>query len=158
MKVDGVQVPVQRKMLYAERPGPEASVEDAQESAMVEVPVGVARSEPGVVGGVESMVIVVVAVEVPFVLVAVTVKTVVETGFTVTEPMRVDVLESAPLSMRTEDAFVMFQESVEVPAERTKEGEAEKEEMLGKAELCVVPEAMLDDAEMFPTLSCPVTE
>jgi hypothetical protein len=82
---------------------------------------------------------------------------VVEVGLTVAEPMRVEVLESAPLSMTTEEAFVMFQLRVEVPAERTKEEEAEKEETDGKAEFCVVPEAMLDDAEILPTLSCPVT-
>jgi hypothetical protein len=38
---------------------------------MVEVPVAVARRDAGVVGGVESTVTVVVAVEVPFVFVAV---------------------------------------------------------------------------------------
>ena len=80
-------------------------------------------TEPGVVGGVESTLTVVEAVEVPFAFVAVIVKSVVETGFTVAEPMRVEVLERAPLSMTTDEALLMFQESVEGPAERGRKRE-----------------------------------
>lgn len=68
--VEGVQVPVQRKMVYPERPGPDASVDGVQARDMVEVPVPVAERAVGVVGGVVSTVTVVVAVEVPFVFVA----------------------------------------------------------------------------------------
>ena len=55
---------------------------------------------------------------------------VVEVGCTVVEPMRVEVANE-PGVMATEDAFVMFQERVDVPAEATTEEDAEKEEIMG---------------------------
>ena len=129
----GVQVPVQRKILYPPRPGPPLSVEDAHARDMVEVPVGVATSEEGVVGPEESMVIEVVAVEVPFGFVAERVYTMVLVGLTVVEPIRVEV-ERPPYPvavMATDEALLTFQERVDVPEERTTEGKEEKEEMAG---------------------------
>jgi hypothetical protein len=81
---------------------------------------------------------------------------IVDVGFTVVEPMRVLVLND-PGVIATEDAFVMFQLSVLVPAEATIEEEAVKEEMAGGAAPSVVPLAMDDEAEIFPTLSWAVT-
>ena len=65
--------PVQRKILYPASPDPPLSVEDAHESAMVDVPVPIATTLVGVVGGEVSTVTVVVAVDVPFTFVAVSV-------------------------------------------------------------------------------------
>ena len=64
---------------------------------------------------------------VPFAFVAVKVKTVVEVGFTIVDPMRVDVEKLLSGEMATELAFEIFQLKVEVPALATIEGEAEKE-------------------------------
>lgn len=55
---------------------------------------------------------------------------VVEVGFTIVEPMSVLVLK-LPGVMATEEAFVTFQERVDVPPDRTREEDAEKEEMAG---------------------------
>lgn len=55
---------------------------------------------------------------------------VVEVGFTVVDPTRVDVLK-LPGVMATEEAFVIFQLSVLVSATATMEDEAEKEETEG---------------------------
>jgi hypothetical protein len=96
------------------------------------------------------------AVDVPFPFVAVRVYVVVEVGFTVVDPTRVLVEKPPSGDMATELAFVMFQESVEVPAEATMPGEAAKEEMEGREPETVVDEAMLEDAETLPTLSCAV--
>lgn len=85
------------------------------------------------VGGVATITEV-VAVVVPFGFVAVIVKVVVEVGFTVADPMRVEV-EKLPGVMATELAFVMLQESVLVPADTTTPGDAEKETMEGRAPL-----------------------
>jgi hypothetical protein len=81
---------------------------------------------------------------------------VVEVGFTVVEPIKVEV-EKLPGVIATELAFVTFQESVEVPADTTTPGDALKDEMEGRTPLCVVLEAMVEDAETLPTLSCAVT-
>ena len=70
------------------------------------------------------------AVLVPFALVAVSVFVIVDVGFTLVDPMSVDVLK-LPGLIATEEAFVTFQERVLVPAERTSVGEAEKELMVG---------------------------
>jgi hypothetical protein len=56
---------------------------------------------------------------------------IVDVGFTVKELTRVEV-ENDPGVIATEDAFVMFQLSVLVPAEATIEEEAVKEEMAGR--------------------------
>lgn len=80
---------------------------------------------------------------------------VVDVGFTVVEAISVLVLKE-PGVMATEEAFVMLQESVLVPAEATTEGEAKKEETVGRRLEMVVPLAIVDDAEMFPTLSSAV--
>ena len=52
--------------------------------------------------------------------------------------------------------MLIFQERVEVPAERTSAGAAEKEEILGVIPDNVVLDAILEDAEILPTLSCAV--
>jgi hypothetical protein len=82
---------------------------------------------------------------------------VVEVGFTVTEPIRVLVL-TLPGVIATDDALVMFQERVLVPAEATTVGDAEKEEMVGVIPDCVVPAVLNDFTEMFPALSYESTE
>jgi hypothetical protein len=55
---------------------------------------------------------------------------IVEVGFTVVEPMRVDVLKE-PGVMATDDAFVTLKERVLVPVEATMVPEAVKEEIEG---------------------------
>ena len=77
-------------------------------------------------------------------------------GFTVVDPTRVLVLK-LPGVMATDEALVIFQERVLVPAEATTPGEEVKEEMVGVVPDCVVLLAMLDEAETFPTLSWAVT-
>ena len=54
-------------------------------------------------------------------------------------------------------AELTFQLKVEVPFGRTLAGDAEKEEMAGRALESVAPEAIVDDAETLPTLSFAVT-
>jgi hypothetical protein len=81
---------------------------------------------------------------------------VVDVGFTVSEPARVEVLKE-PGVMATELAFAALQLKVEVPAGRTTEEEALKKEMAGRAPFPVVPLAMVEDAEKFPTLSSATT-
>jgi hypothetical protein len=149
---DGVQLPAHRKMLYPARPGPEASVDDAHASEMVEVPVAVAASEAGVVGGVASTVTVVVAVEVPFAFVAVRVYVVVDVGWTMKDPVSVEV-ENAPGVIATELAFVTLKASVEVPAASTREEDAVKEAIEGVAALAVVVVATEEVAELSPNVS-----
>jgi len=128
---------------------------DVQESGRVEV-VGLPTAKlPGAVGAVATFTVV-VAVTLPFGLVAVMVYIVVLVGFTFVDPMRVLVLK-LPGVIATEEAFVIFQERTLVPAEATTVGDAEKEEMEGVIPLAVVPLAMLDEAETLPTLSCAVT-
>lgn len=73
---------------------------------------------------------VVVAVLVPFAFVAVRVYVVVDVGFTVSNPMRVDV-ERLPGVMATDDAFETAQLKVEVPFVTMALGEAIKEETVG---------------------------
>lgn len=76
-----------------------------------------------------------------------------DVGCTVTEPTRVEVLESAPLLIRTEEALLMFQLRVEVPADATTVGAAEKDETVGKAALWVVALAFDDVADVRPNVS-----
>lgn len=123
---------------------------------MVEVVILVRVGAPGTVGAVASTVTVVVAVLVPLLFVAVIVYVMVEVGFTVVDPMRVEV-ENPPGVIVTLEAFVMFQESVEVPAEATTAGDALNELIVGLMPETVIPEASVEDAEMLPTLSCAVT-
>ena len=87
-------------------------------------------SPVGMVGVVVSTVTVAVCVLVPFAFVAVRVYVVVEVGFTVVDPMRVEV-EKLPGVITREVALPTLQESVLVPAERTIVGEAIKEEIVG---------------------------
>jgi len=102
---------------------------DVQESGRVEV-VGLPTAKlPGAVGAVATFTVV-VAVTLPFGLVAVMVYIVVLVGFTFVDPMRVLVLK-LPGVIATEEAFVIFQERALVPAEATTVGDAEKEEMEG---------------------------
>jgi len=75
---------------------------------------------------------------------------------TVVDPMRVEVLK-LPGVIVTLEAFVIFQESVLVPAEATTEDEAVNEEMEGRDPEVVVPDAFVDEALMFPTESCATT-
>jgi hypothetical protein len=107
--------------------------------------------------GAVATVTVVVRVVVPFAFVAVNVYVVVEVGFTVVDPMRVDV-EKEPGVIARDVALVTFQDSVDVPAEATIVGDAVKEEMTGVMPESVVDEARLEEAETFPTLSCAETE
>ena len=103
---------------------------DVQESGRVEV-VGLPTAKlPGAVGAVATFTVV-VAVTLPFGLVAVMVYIVVLVGFTFVDPMRVLVLK-LPGVIATEEAFVIFQERALVPAEATTVGDAEKEEMVGR--------------------------
>ena len=115
-------------------------MDDAHVSVIVDVPVPVAASDAGVVGGVESIVTVVVAVDVPLLLVAVRVYVVVEVGFTFHEPARVDV-ENDPGVMAMEEAFETFQERTDELAERMGVGEAVNEEMVGVDVLLMAGEA-----------------
>ena len=80
----------------------------------------------GTVGAWASTVTVAVAVLVPFPFEAVRVYVVDVVGFTLVDPIRVDV-EKEPGVIVTELAFVTFQERVDVPAEATTKGDAEKE-------------------------------
>jgi hypothetical protein len=99
---------------------------------IVDVPVGVATRLTGVVGETLSIATIAVAVLVPFALPADKVYVVVAIGFTVIEPTSVVVLIE-PGVIVIEVALLIFHESVEVPAERTIEGDAVKEEMTGGA-------------------------
>ena len=125
-------------------------------SARVEVVGLVTVRDPGALGAVAT-VTVVVRVVVPFAFVAVNVYVVVEVGFTVVDPMRVEV-EKEPGVIARDVALVTFQDSVDVPAEATIVGDAVKEEMVGVMPESVVDEARLEEAETFPTLSCAETE
>ena len=149
-----VLVEAPRWMEYKEIVAPLFGVELVQESAEVDVVILLIENDPGAVGAVATL-IVVVAVVTPFKFVAVMVYIVVEVGLTVVEPMSVDV-ENEPGVMATDDAFVIFQLKVDVPAEATRVEEAEKEEMTGGLFARVVPDATVDDGEIFPTLSCAV--
>ena len=130
-------------------------VDVTHEREAVDVVIELIENDPGAVGAVATDTEV-VAVLVPFGFVAVMVYIVVEVGLTVVEPIKVDV-ENAPGVIATDDAFAIFQLNVDVPAETTIVGDAEKEETEGSRLDCVVPLAMLDEAEMLPTLSCAVT-
>jgi hypothetical protein len=140
---------------YQEMVAPLFGVELAHASESVEVEGDETVNDPGAVGAVATCTLV-VAVLVPFAFVAVRVKTVVEVGFTEVDPMRVDVLKEPGLTV-TEEAFVMFQESVLVPAEATTPGEAVNAVIEGVMPESVVADALVDDAEIFPTLSCAST-
>ena len=59
--------------------------------------------------------------------------------------------------MDREVALATVQLSVEVPFKATTVGEAVKEEMVGTRPLKVVPEAVVEEAELLPTLSWAVT-
>jgi hypothetical protein len=98
-------------------------------SARVEVVGFVTVRDPGALGAV-AMVTVAVMVLVPFAFVAVRVYVVVEVGFTLVDPTRVEV-EKLPGVIASEVALPTFQESVDVPAEATIVGEAVKEVMVG---------------------------
>jgi hypothetical protein len=95
------------------------------------------ENDPGAVGAVATDTDV-VNVDVPLKLVAVIVYTVVDVGFTVIDPMRVDV-EKLPGVMATDEAFVIFHESVDAPAETTTAGDAENIEIPGKSLVCAAP-------------------
>jgi hypothetical protein len=69
---------------------------------------------------------------------------VVEVGFTVVDPMRVEV-EKVPGVMATEPALLTFQERVDVPAEATTPGDAEKAVIAGGG-FCTF--TVLDTVEM----------
>jgi hypothetical protein len=138
-------------MLYPARPDPPLSVEVAHVREMVVAVVVETEILPGIVGAVESTVTVVAAVLVPFAFVAVRVYVIVDVGFTVVDAMSVLVLKE-PGVMATELAFVMFQESVLVPAEATIDEEAVKEKMSGREG----PVAALKVATAIPpTLAVP---
>jgi hypothetical protein len=132
-----VLVVVPRWMEYKEIVAPLFGVLAVHERERVET-VGVPTERlPGAVGAVATA-IDVVAVDVPFAFVAARVYTVVDVGFTVKDPIRV-LVEKLPGVMTTEEAFVMFQLKVLVPAEATIEGDAEKEEMAGTPFVCAPP-------------------
>jgi hypothetical protein len=112
-------------------------VELVHERESVEVVGLPTEKDPGAVGAVATDTDV-VAVVVPFAFVAVIVYIVVEVGFTDVDPMRVLVLKP-PGVIATDEAFVIFHESVDVPAEATSVGDAEKEEMEGIPFDCSLP-------------------
>jgi hypothetical protein len=114
-------------------------VELVQERESVEVVGLPTEKDPGAVGAVATDTDV-VAVVVPFAFVAVRVKIVVDVGFTANDPMRVLVLKP-PGVIATDEALVIFHESVDVPAEATSVGDAEKEEIPGKVLNCLDPTA-----------------
>jgi hypothetical protein len=97
----------------------------------------------------------VVAILVPFAFVAVIVYIVVEVGFTDVDPMSVLVL-NPPGVIATDEALVIFQESVDVPAEATMLGDELNDDTEGRLLDIVVPDETVDDAEVFPTLSLEV--
>jgi hypothetical protein len=142
-------------MTYPEKPLPPVSVELDHEREILEAVDVVTASDPGTVGAVASTAIDVVAVVVPFAFVAVIVYIVVEVGFTDVDPMSVLVLKP-PGVMATELAFVMFHESVDVPAEATMLGDELNDDTEGKSPFVVVPDETVDDAEVLPTLSLAV--
>lgn len=104
-------------------------VDDAQARLRVDVVGLEAVKLPGAVGAVATWTVV-IAVLVPFALVAVNVYVIVEVGFTAVEPMSV-LVEKEPGVMATEEAFATDQLKVDVPAEATILEEAVKEDMPG---------------------------
>jgi|ERR1035441_4765288 hypothetical protein len=139
-------------MLYPATYDPPLSVEVAQARETVVCVVVDTKRFPGTVGAMESTVTVVVAVEVPTALVAVSVYIVVEVGLTFVEAMRVEV-EKEPGVIATDEAFVTLKESVEVPADTTIEDEAMKEDMVGGGGGFVVACVLVLRADTFPTPS-----
>ena len=65
----------------------------------------------------------------------------VDVGVTVVEPTRVEV-ENDPGVIATDDAFVIFQESVEGTPEATREGDAVKEAIVGRGATVIVAVAV----------------
>jgi hypothetical protein len=111
-------------------------------------------NDPGAVGAVATWTEV-VAVLVPFAFVAVRVKTVeVERG-----PVTVLVPETVPIMglIESDVAPETVQLKVEVPFRATGFGEALKAMMEGVMPESVVAEALVEEAETLPTLSCAVT-
>ena len=129
-------------------------VELAHERERVEVVAPDTANEPGAVGAVATLTVV-VAVLVPFAFVAVRVKTVVAPSAGVV--VLVPVTAPTPWSMESEVALLTVQLRVEVPFRATVAGNTEKEEMEGRVPESVVPEATVEDAATFPTLSRAVT-
>ena len=115
---------------------------------------GVLVAFKGAVGAVATLTEV-VAVLVPFAFVAVRVKTVVapSAGVVVLVPVTVP----TPWSMESELALLTFQLKVEVPFKATVAGDALKAVMEGVMPESVVPDATVEDAETFPTLSRALT-
>ena len=72
------------------------------------------------------------------------------------DAIRVEV-EKVPGVIATELAFVMFQESVLVPAAATTPGDAVKDVIEGRMPDKVVPDAFVDEAETLPALSWATT-
>lgn len=120
-----------------------------QESARVEVVGLPALKLPGAVGAVGTFTVA-VEVAVPFAFVAVIVYVVVVVGFTMSEPMSV-LVEKLPGVIATDDAFVMFHESVLAAPGAITVGDAEKEDMEGNAPFVVVPLALVEVAQKVPT-------
>jgi hypothetical protein len=133
---------------------PLLGVELAHERERVEVVAPDTANEPGAVGAVATLTVV-VAVLVPFAFVAVRVKTVVAPSAGVV--VLVPVTAPTPWSMESEVALLTVQLKVEVPFRATVAGEALKPVMEGVMPESVAPDATDEDAERFPTLSRAVT-
>jgi len=134
-------------------PDPPVEVGVDQESAAVVFP-GTTVRDWGDEGTV-AIATEVVAVEVPFAFVAVRVYIVeVESvGVVVEVPVTVPIVGL----IESDVAPLTLQESVEVPFKTTAGGDALNEEIEGTIPVSVVDDAILEDAETLPTLSCAVT-
>src|ERR1035438_6768958 len=101
---------------------------------------------------VEFTVTVTLAVLVPFAFVAVRVKRV----EVARAPVTVLVPDTVPIVglIESDVAPETVQPRVEVPFKATTVGAAVNREMVGRMPLTVVPEAMVDEAERLPPLSC----
>src|ERR1035441_1363903 len=122
-----------------------------QDREVVEAVVPVMLSDPGVVGAVATeTVMVAVVVPLPFTAVKVYRVVVERAGVVVLLPVTVPILGL----MDREVALATVQLSVEVPFRATTAGEAVNEEMVGEERpLRVVPDAVVEEAELSPTLS-----
>src|ERR1035441_6515052 len=127
-----------------------------QDREGVEAVVPVMLSDPGVVGAVATeTVMVAVVVPLPFTAVKVYRVVVERAGVVVLLPVTVPILGL----MDREVALATVQLSVEVPFRATTAGEAVNEEMVGEERpLRVVPDAVVEEAELLPTLSLAVNE
>ena len=77
---------------------------------------------------------------------------IVDVGFTVVDPIKVDV-ENPPGVIATEDALLMFHERVDVPADATMVGDAENDAMDGVEVFTVTVVVAIDVPKLFVMLN-----